>query len=328
MKKKILAVVGATGLVGNVFLNVLEEKKIEFDDYYLFASKKSEGRIIPFMGQDRRVTELTRENIKNKGITHALFSAGSAISKEFAPLFVKEGALVIDNSSQWRSHENCPLVVPEVNISDAFENEGIIANPNCSTIQAVVVLKPLDDAFRIKRIVYDTYQAVSGAGRKGSADLLDGIEGRSPKFFPKPVFSNVIPQIDSFDENGYTKEELKMINETKKILHRQDLRITATTVRVPVFTGHAESVNVEFEKPCSVEEVKDILSKSKGIILFNENEYPTPLDVVEKDEVFVGRIRKDFSIENGINLWIVADNLRKGAGTNAVQILEAILKNS
>ena len=258
-----------------------------------------------------------------------MFSAGGSISKEYAPIFARHGAVVIDNSSAWRRDENVPLVVPEVNPEDILWNNGIIANPNCSTIQAILPLKALDDKFKIKRIVYSTYQAVSGAGKKGYDDLKNGINGEAPKKFVHPIFSNVLPHIDDFLDNGYTKEEEKMIFETRKILHNQDLKITATTVRVPVFNCHSESINVEVENSFEMPEVFDALSNFKNIVVVDDpkkNVYPMVTIADNKDEVFVGRIRRDFSVENGLNLWVVADNIRKGAATNAVQILEKILE--
>lgn len=250
MKKFNVAVVGATGMVGGKFLEVLEERKLPVENYYLFASAKSAGKKIDFCGKQYTVIELTKENVANLSgnVDFALFSAGASVSKEFAPLFAKIGAIVVDNSSQWRMYDDVPLVVPEVNPEDVKWNKGIIANPNCSTIQAVVALKPLYDKFGIKRIVYSTYQAVSGAGVAGYNDLKDGINGVAPKKFPQPIAYNMLPHIDVFMEDGYTKEEWKMIVETRKILHDQFLRVTATTVRVPVFYGHSESINVEFCK--------------------------------------------------------------------------------
>lgn len=329
MKDINIAVVGATGMVGSTFLKVLEEKKLPVNEYYLFASKKSAGKVVEFMGKNHTVIELTPDSIKNKNISIALFSAGSEVSRVFAPLFARLGAVVVDNSSTWRMDKNCPLVVPEVNPEDIFLHEGIIANPNCSTIQAVVALKPLDDLYRIKRIVYSTYQAVSGAGVQGYLDLKEGLCGEKPKKFPYPIVGNVLPHIDDFQSNGYTKEEMKMINETKKILHRNDLKVTATTVRVPVFFGHSESINVEFEKPCTLEGIRNALNNFKGIVVVDDvknNKYPMPLDAEGRDEVFVGRIRLDDTVESGCNLWVVADNIRKGAATNAVQIAEFLIE--
>lgn len=333
MKKFNIAVVGATGMVGNKFLEVLEEKNLPVENYYLFASARSAGKQIEFMSKAHTVIELTRENVlalKGK-VDFALFSAGGGVSKEFAPIFVEAGAIVVDNSSQWRMDEKVPLVVPEVNPEDVKWNKGIIANPNCSTIQAVVALKPLYDKFGIKRIVYSTYQAVSGAGVQGYNDLKDGINGVAPKKFPRPIAYNTLPHIDVFMQDGYTKEEWKMIVETRKILHDDSLRITATTVRVPVFYGHSESINVEFVQKCSKDEIVNALKNFANIVVMDDPEngvYPTPLDVENKDEVYVGRIRLDDSVDSGANLWVVADNIRKGAATNAVQIVELLIKNA
>lgn len=333
MKKFNVAVVGATGMVGGKFLEVLTERQLPVDNYYLFASAKSAGKKIDFMGKEHTVIELTKENVtalKGK-VDFALFSAGAGVSKEFAPIFAEIGAIVVDNSSQWRMHDDVPLVVPEVNPEDVKWNHGIIANPNCSTIQAVVALKPLYDKFGIKRIVYSTYQAVSGAGVAGYNDLKDGINGEPPKKFPRPIAYNMLPHIDVFMEDGYTKEEWKMIVETRKILHDQSLRVTATTVRVPVFYGHSESINVEFCKKCEKQDVVNALENFPGIVVMDDvknNVYPTPLDAENHDEVFVGRIRMDESVDSGANLWVVADNIRKGAATNAVQIVELLIKNA
>lgn len=333
MKKFNVAVVGATGMVGGKFLEVLEERNLPVENYYLFASAKSAGKKINFAGKEHTVIELTSENVSalDGKIDFALFSAGASVSKEFAPLFVKAGAIVVDNSSQWRMYDDVPLVVPEVNPEDVKWNKGIIANPNCSTIQAVVALKPLKDRFGIKRIVYSTYQAVSGAGVAGFNDLKDGINGVPPKKFPRPIAFNMLPHIDVFMDDGYTKEEWKMIVETRKILHDSSLRITATTVRVPVFYGHSESINVEFVQKCTRDDVVNALENFEGIVVMDDtknNVYPTPLDAENRDEVFVGRIRLDDSVESGANLWVVADNIRKGAATNAVQIVELLIKNA
>lgn len=333
MKKFNVAVVGATGMVGGKFLEVLTERQLPVDNYYLFASAKSAGKKIDFMGKEHTVIELTKENVtalKGK-VDFALFSAGAGVSKDFAPIFAEIGAIVVDNSSQWRMHDDVPLVVPEVNPEDVKWNHGIIANPNCSTIQAVVALKPLYDKFGIKRVVYSTYQAVSGAGVAGYNDLKDGINGAAPKKFPRPIAFNMLPHIDVFMEDGYTKEEWKMIVETRKILHDESLRVTATTVRVPVFYGHSESINVEFCKKCEKQDVVNALENFPGIVVMDDvknNVYPTPLDAENHDEVFVGRIRMDESVDSGANLWVVADNIRKGAATNAVQIVELLIKNA
>ena len=329
MSKRRIAVVGATGMVGRMFLKVLEEHGIEAD-YELFASKNSAGSTLPFFGRDYVVSELKEDSFEGKGFTYALFSAGGAISAKFAPLAAASGAIVIDNSSQWRMDPDVPLVVPEVN-PDALASipNGIVANPNCSTIQAVVPLKVLDDAFHIKRIVYSTYQAVSGAGQKGYQDLEDGLCGALPKKFPHPIAGNCIPHIDVFLDNGNTKEEQKMINETRKILSRPDLRISATCVRVPVFHGHSESINVEFEKPFALETVFELLQNAEGIVVRDDpknNVYPMPIEAAGTDPVYVGRIRRDASVESGLNFWCVADNIRKGAALNAVQIMEHLIK--
>lgn len=326
MKKYNLAVVGATGMVGSKFLQVLEERNLPVENYYLFASAKSAGKKIELLGKQYEVIELTPENIKGKNIDFALFSAGGAISKEYAPLFVKEGAIVIDNSSTWRMDKDVPLVVPEVNGEEAFNNKGIISNPNCSTIQAIVPLKALHDKYKIKRVIFSTYQAVSGAGVNGYNDLANGTTNK----FSYPIKNNLIPQIDVFMPNGYTKEEIKMIDETKKILNDYTLKITATTVRVPVFHGHSESINVEFEKPCTLEGIKETLANMPGVVVVDDitnNKYPMPIYAEDKDDIFVGRIRIDDTVESGCNLWVVADNIRKGAATNTVQIAEYMMSH-
>lgn len=324
-----IAVVGATGMVGSKFIQVLQERNIKADNFYLYASSKSAGKKIKLFDKEYEIIELKVENIVDKKIDYALFSAGGSISKEYAPVFAKNGAIVIDNSSAWRRDENVPLVVPEVNPEDILWNSGIIANPNCSTIQAILPLKALHDKYNIKRIVYSTYQAVSGAGQKGYLDLQNGVQGLAPQKFVHPIFSNTLPHIDDFLDNGYTKEEEKMIFETRKILHNQDLKITATTVRVPVFDCHSESINVEFEKPFELEDAVNALENFENVVVMDnpkKNVYPMPVLCKDKDEVYVGRIRRDFSIDNGLNMWVVADNIRKGAATNAIQILEKILE--
>ena len=329
MRKYNVAVVGATGMVGRKMLQVLSEKNLPVENYYLFASARSAGKQVEFMGKQLTVLELCEQNIIGKNIDIALFSAGGDTSKEFAPIFAKHGILVIDNSSAWRRDVNVPLVVPECNPDDIKNHKNIIANPNCSTIQAVVALKPLHEAFSIKRIVYSTYQAVSGAGVKGYNDLLNGIKGDAPQKFPYPIFGNCIPHIDVFLDNGYTKEEDKMIFETKKILGDQNIKITATTVRVPVYYGHSESINIEFNKPCTAKQVREVLEKAEGVVVQDDvqnNVYPMAVTAEDKNEVFVGRIRQDDTVESGVNLWVVADNIRKGAATNAVQIAEKAIE--
>lgn len=329
MERIKIAIVGATGMVGRMFLRVLEERRIDAD-YTLFASAKSAGSKLQFFESEYTVRELTEDCFEGQGFRYALFSAGGSISERFAPLAAKAGAVVIDNSSFWRMNPQVPLVVPEVN-ADVLKSIplGIVANPNCSTIQAVVPLKALDDTYGIKRIVYSTYQAVSGAGQRGYADLEDGLCGALPKKFPHPIANNCIPHIDVFLPNGNTKEEQKMIDETRKILDRSDLRVTATCVRVPVFHGHSESINVELKKPYDVEEVKALFERAEGIIVQDDpqnNVYPMPIRAAGTDPIYVGRIRRDDSVENGLNFWCVADNIRKGAATNAVQILQELLK--
>ncbi|MGI6733082.1 MAG: aspartate-semialdehyde dehydrogenase [Anaerovoracaceae bacterium] len=328
-KRPNIAVVGATGLVGTTMLKVLEERDFPFENLYLMASAKSAGKTVTFKGMDYIVEELTEQSF-DKPIDIALFSAGGSTSEKYAPIAASKGVTVIDNSSAWRMDPEVPLVVPEVNPQDIQWNKGIIANPNCSTIQAMLPLKPLHDKYRIKRIVYSTYQAVSGSGVKGIEDLKQGLAGNDiRKAYPHPIAGNCIPHIDSFLENGYTKEEMKMINETRKILGDDSIRITATTVRVPVFDSHSESINLELEKPFELDEVKALLASFPGCVVVDDpsnNLYPLARLAAGKDEVFVGRIRRDFSVENGLNLWVVADNIRKGAATNAVQIAELLIK--
>ena len=325
MKKYNIAIVGATGMVGRKFLQVLEERKLPVENYYLFASKRSAGKKVAFFGRDYVVEELTETCFDGKDIDIALFSAGGDTSLKFAPVAAKAGAVVIDNSSAWRMDETVPLVVPEVNPEDIDWNKGIIANPNCSTIQAMVALKPLHDLYKIKRVIYSTYQAVSGAGLGGYQDLENGIKGEAPKKFPHPIFGNCLPHIDLFLDNGYTKEEMKMVNETHKILHDPSIKVTATTVRVPVYYGHSESINLEFEKPYDLAELKAALAKAPGIVVQDDpqnNVYPMAITAADTDPVYVGRIRRDDTVESGLNIWVVADNIRKGAATNAVQIAE------
>ena len=323
MKTYKIAIVGATGLVGRTALKVLEEKNIPNLDYVLFSSKKSAGTKLKFLNTDFIVRELTDSSFDEK-FDFALFSAGAETSKHFAPIAASKGCIVIDNSSAFRMDDKVPLIVPEVNFEDAKNHHNIIANPNCSTIQAVVALKPLDDKFKIKRIVYSTYQAVSGAGKLGLQDL----EQHSTLKFQHPIYDNCLPQIDTFLVNHYTKEEMKMVNETRKILKHPTLPITATAVRVPVTNCHGESINVVFEKSFKLTGIFNTLKSAPGIVVQDDienNIYPISSNVNGHDEVFVGRIRKDFSIKNGLNLWIVADNLRKGAASNAIQIIEKMI---
>lgn len=333
MKPYKLAIVGATGVVGRCALRILEEKKLPNLEYTLFSSHRSAGTKLNFMQKEYEVREL-KEDSFDEGFDFAIFSAGGVTSKKFAPIAASKGCIVVDNSSAFRMEKDVPLVVPEVNAEEIANHKGIISNPNCSTIQAVVALKPLDEKYLIKRIVYSTYQAVSGAGLKGIADLENGItsfvtkEDYSLQKFPYAIFNNCLPHIDVFLENGYTKEEEKMINETRKILKRPDLKITATTVRVPVLNSHSESINVEFEKDFNLEELVTLLKNSPGIILQDDvshHIYPLATSATGHDEVFCGRIRRDESVASGLNLWVVADNIRKGAASNAIQIVEKLM---
>ncbi len=331
MKQYKIAVVGATGMVGRMFLRVLEERKLPASEYFLFASARSAGTTVEFMGKKHTVRELTEDAFKDLGVDIALFSAGGGTSKIFAPIVAASGAVVIDNSSTWRMDPEVPLVVPEVNAHaiSQYKNKGIIANPNCSTIQAMVPLKPLAVKYGLKRVIYSTYQAVSGAGMGGYSDLENGLKGEAPKKFPHPIAGNVLPQIDVFLDTGYTKEEQKMIDETRKILELPSLRVTATTVRVPVFHGHSESINVELEKPFEVADIRKLWESTEGLIVQDDPEkgiYPMPINAADTDPVYVGRLRRDFSVENGINFWCVADNIRKGAATNAVQIAQELIR--
>ena len=287
----------------------------------------SAGTVLDLFDRQYIVQELD-ENSFDVGFDFAVFSAGSDTAKKFAPIAASKGCIVVDNSSAFRMDFDVPLVVPEVNPEDIFTHHGIIANPNCSTIQAVVALKPLDVKYKIKRIVYSTYQAVSGAGQKGVDDLENTLNGLEPKKFPYSIANNCLPHIDVFNEDGYTKEEIKMINETRKILHRPDLKITATTVRVPVINSHSESINIEFENDFDLDELKNLLKNSPGIVLQDDiknNIYPLATLATGSDNVFVGRIRRDDSVPFGINMWVVADNIRKGAASNAIQIVDKLM---
>lgn len=328
-----VAVVGATGAVGNEMIETLEQRNFPVDTLSLFASERSAGKKLGFQDKEIQVKKLTTDSFK--GIDIALFSAGASRSLEFAPVAAKAGAVVIDNSSAFRMDPDTPLVVPEVNRHAIFKHKGIIANPNCSTIQMVVALKPIHDAVKIKRIVVTTFQSVSGTGIKAMDELMEQTKALLSfkevecKVYPHQIAFNCLPHIDVFLDNAYTKEEMKMVNETIKIMEDNTIRVTATTVRVPVFRCHSEAVNIETEKKISPNEVRAILSTADGVIVFDEpkkNVYPLAIDVAGKDEVYVGRIREDESIANGINMWIVGDNLRKGAALNAVQIAEELIK--
>ncbi len=335
MRRAKIAVVGATGMVGRAFLRVLEEYGMQQYSYTLFASAKSAGEKLRFLGRDFEVREL-REDSFSEGFDIALFSAGASVSERFAPIAAGSGAVVIDNSSRWRMDPEVPLVVPEVNPGDIELSRGIIANPNCSTIQAVVALAPLQREYGIERIVYTTFQAVSGAGRGGWEDLEAGVRDHlsgghtPPKKFSQGIFGNCIPQIDLFQPDGYTKEEHKLMDETRKILHAPDMAITATAVRVPVFNSHSEAINVELKKDFSLEDIRRLLAESPGIELLDQPEngvYPLAREATGQDLVLVGRLRRDPSRENSLDMWVCADNIRKGAAANAVQIAEIILKN-
>ena len=328
MKNYKVAIIGATGLVGRTFLKVLKERNFPVEKLYLYASANSAGKKIEFNGTEYTVMELTDENIAND-IDIALFSAGGGVSLEYAPKFKAKGAVVIDNSSAWRMDKNIPLVVPEANPEALKNHPGIIANPNCSTIQVMPVLKVLQEKYGLKRVIYSTYQAVAGSGQKGLNDLEANLKGEPSKGYPHQIAFNVLPHIDVFLDNGYTKEEEKMINETRKILNLPNLKVTATCVRVPIRFGHAVSVNVELEKPFELEDVIRAFEEKEGIVVQNDgknNVYPMPINAQDTDEVYVGRIRKDFSADNALNLWVVADNIRKGAATNTIQIAETLIK--
>lgn len=323
-----IAVVGATGLVGSKMLQVLEERKFPINQLIPVASERSKGKVIRFHGDDLPV--MMHEQAIALKPRFALFSAGGSTSLEWAPRYAEAGITVIDNSSAWRMHPDIPLVVPEVNASVLHESHRIIANPNCSTIQMVLALKPLSDYYGLKRIVVSTYQSVTGTGVKAVQQLQNerkGIQGEMA--YPYPIDLNVIPQVDVFMENGYTKEEMKMVNETRKILGLLDLSVTATTVRIPVMGGHSESVNVELLRDFDMETVRHLLSSMPGVVLADDPSnklYPMPLTAHERDEVFVGRLRRDEGHPNTLNMWVVSDNLRKGAATNAIQIAEYLVK--
>jgi len=336
LKKKdqyIVAVVGATGAVGQEMVEVLEERKFPVKELRLFASERTAGDTLTFQDRSLTVKLLTKDAFN--GVEIALFSAGEEVSREYAPIAVSAGAVVIDNSAEWRMKADVPLVVPEVNPEAAFRHHGIIANPNCSTIQMVVALKPLHDAARIKRIVVSSYQSVSGTGKEAMDELMDqtrallSFQEAVAHVYPFQIAFNLLPQIGSFDAQGYSSEEMKLVNETRKIMEDDRIRISATTVRVPVFRAHSESVNIETERKLSANEARALLATAPGVMVFDDPQrkvYPMPLEVSGTDEVYVGRIREDASVESGLNLWIVADNLRKGAALNAVQIAEKLIR--
>ena len=334
MTPKSVAVAGATGLVGSHMLKVLEEREFPISSIKMLASERSRGKTLTFRGETVPVEVLGEDSFK--GVEIALFSAGGGTSKEFAPFAKRDGCVVIDNSSAWRMDPDVPLVVPEVNPEDVEWHDGVIANPNCSTIQMVVVLKPLHDAARIERVVVSTYQAVSGAGVKALQELMDQtkamLEGKDPvcSVFPYPIAFNCIPQIpqsDAFAENGYTTEEMKMVNETQKIMGDESIRVTATTVRVPVHTGHSEAVNIETQRKLTADRAREVLSEAPGVVVLDDPAqqlYPLAINSIGTGDTLVGRIREDISQSRGLDLWIVSDNLLKGAALNAVQIAELL----
>ena len=329
MKKYNVAVVGATGLVGRTFLKVLEEYDFPINNLILYASSRSKGKIVEYRGKEYVIEELTKDSFD--GVDIALFSAGGTISQEYAPIAEAKGAVVIDNSSAWRMEEDCALVVPEINFDDIYTKRKIIANPNCSTIQSVLPLKPLSDKYGLKRVVYTTYQAVAGSGQKGVDDLRRTKEGQKPEFYPYDISNTCIPEIDSFLDDGYSKEEMKMVNETRKILHLENLPVSATCIRVPVEVCHGVMIQVELEKEFDLEEAKQVIASQEGIVLYDDPKnhiYPNSIIAKEKDQVFVGRIRRDISTKNGLLLYCVADNVRKGAASNAVQIALAMVKKN
>ena len=332
-KNYTVAVVGALGMVGTEMLATLERRDFPIGELRPLDIPEAEGRTIAFKGKEYTVLAAREENFK--GVDIALFSAGGDASLELAPTAARQGAVVVDNSSAWRMDPEKPLVVPEVNAHDLKWHKGIIANPNCSTIQMVVALKPLHDAARIKRVVVSTYQATSGAGKKGNDALSDEARAyletgqvQDSKGFQYQIAFNCIPHIDVFEEHGYTKEEYKMVNETKKIMNDDSIKVTATCVRVPVWYGHSESVNIETEKKLTAADARRLLAKAPNIVVIDEparNEYPMPLFSNDRDETMVGRIREDLTIDNGLNLWVVSNNIRKGAALNAVQVAEALV---
>jgi aspartate-semialdehyde dehydrogenase len=333
MKEYNVAIMGATGAVGEVMLGILEERKFPVKGLKLLASERSVGKKMKYQGRDVAVELLTKDSFK--GVDIVLASAGASISKQFVKDILGANAMIIDNSSAFRMDDGVPLVVPEINPGDCRTHKGIIANPNCTTIIALVPLKPIHDAAKIKRLIVTSYQAASGAGAKGMAELeqqaRDWAAGKPLKVekFAHQLLFNVIPHIDVFYDNGYTKEEMKVIHETHKIMHAPEMRITATTVRVPVFRAHSEAINIETEKKLTADECRKLLSNAPGVTIeddFRNNKYPMPINAAGKDNVFVGRIREDFSIENGLNIWVAGDQIRKGAALNAVQIAEIVAK--
>jgi len=336
MRKYNVAVVGATGAVGNEMIRILEERDFPVADLRLLASERSIGKTLLYRGKEFPVSVLDEKSFD--GVEIGLFSAGGSISERFAPIAARAGCVVIDNTSAFRMDPDIPLVVPEVNVQDIarYTSKGIIANPNCSTIQMVVALKPIHDRAKIKRVVVTTFQAVSGTGKEAIEELAEQTKSlmnmKEPAIsvYPHRIAFNCLPHIDVFLENGYTKEEMKMVNETKKIMHDASISVTATTVRVPVFYGHSESVNIETEKKITAGEARNILMSAPGVTVVDDpskNKYPLPIDAAGKDDTYVGRIREDESIANGINMWVVSDNIRKGAALNTIQIAEILIRD-
>lgn len=326
-----LAIFGATGLVGQKMRQILEEKNLPIEHIYFFASERSEGQTVNFKGKEYVIETLCEENFANRNIHYALGALDSGLAKTFLPLAAKHNITVIDNSSAYRMDEDKALVVPEINMDTIQEGDRIIPSPNCSTIQSVVALKPIYDKYGIKRIIYTTYQAVSGSGKNGLEDLERGEKGEEPQFYPYPIYGNLLPHIDDFLDSGYTKEEMKMINETKKIFNDDSLRITATTVRVPVRESHAVAINVETKEPFALKDIFQLYEDAEGIVLCDDvknNIYPMPITTAGKDPVYVGRIRRDDSVDNGLNIFCVADNTRKGAALNTIQILERLIEKN
>lgn len=322
-----IAVIGVSGMVGRAMLEILEERNFPVGKLLPAASAQSAGKSVSFRGRKHKIMSITEALAQDPDI--ALFSAGSAVSLQWAPLFAEKGCMVIDNSSAWRMDGDVPLVIPEINISSITAGKRIIANPNCSTIQLLMVMAPLHRAFGIKRMLISTYQSVTGTGKKAVEQLDNEIKGiQGEMAYPHPIFMNCLPHCDTFLDNGYTREEMKLLNETMKILDDTSIKISATAVRVPVLGGHSESVNAEFSKAFELEELLSILRETEGVVVRDkpdENIYPMPRDARGKDEVFVGRIRRDLSCDNALNMWIVADNIRKGAATNAIQIAEHLI---
>ncbi|BDQ36523.1 aspartate-semialdehyde dehydrogenase [Pseudodesulfovibrio nedwellii] len=332
-KNLVVAICGATGAVGQEMLQVLEQRNFPYSKVIPLASSRSVGKKVTCKGEELSVVELTENSFE--GVDLALFSAGGETSKKYAPIAAKSGCVVVDNSAAWRMDDECPLVVPEVNPEDLDWHKGIIANPNCSTIQLMVALKPIHDEARIKRVVVSTYQAVSGSGQKAIEELENQVRrllSGQPvvaDVYPHQIAFNCLPHIDVFMDNGYTKEEMKMVHETVKIMGDPTIKVTATCVRVPVFYGHSEAVNIETEEKLSADDVRSLLAKSPGIIIEDypeKNAYPMPVNAAGDDATYVGRIREDETIENGINMWVVSDNIRKGAALNTVQIAETLIE--